>query len=176
MVQQVLTKTWDEVDTITDNSDAVIDASGNVVANNLTATGVAINFVTSNAVLTVGVGADNGTVSAGIFTDRTKHFEGDALKAINAIAGVKGELDHDTLPDFARASVVKPILEEKTVMVKKEIPASKGSTKKTYKTVPEKKMVQTGEKIVVERDIGATVSMLIVAIQQLTAQVEALKK
>ena len=178
MVQQVLTKTWAEVDTITDNADAVINAAGDVAAADLSASGIAIDFITSAAVVTVGVGADNGTVSAGIFTDRTKHFEGDALEAINAIAGVKGEIDHKTLPDFARASVKKPIYKEQNVSKKVEVQAPKGtkpSDKKIYKTITEKKMVKVAEETVVERDLGAMVSVLVVAIQELTVRVKELE-
>jgi hypothetical protein len=43
-----------------------------------------------------------GNISAGSVTDRTPFFEGDALSEIKQIKGVNGELDHSTLPSFAR--------------------------------------------------------------------------
>lgn len=44
--------------------------------------------------------------SAASFSDRTPHFVGDALAAIRGISGnAEGQLDHSTLPDFARARV-----------------------------------------------------------------------
>lgn len=75
------------------------------ITGDLSATGTAIDFVTSGAVLTVGVGADNGTVSAGIFTDRTKYYDGDALSEIKNIKGKDGEIEHYTLPPFARTFI-----------------------------------------------------------------------
>ena len=41
-------------------------------------------------------------VSALTFTDRTPYFEGDALAEIKNIKGKNGEIDHATLPEFAR--------------------------------------------------------------------------
>ncbi|MHB8071515.1 MAG: autotransporter outer membrane beta-barrel domain-containing protein, partial [Candidatus Cryosericum sp.] len=43
-----------------------------------------------------------GDCSALTFTDRTPHFDGDALGAIKAIKGRDGQIDHSTLPEFAR--------------------------------------------------------------------------
>jgi hypothetical protein len=43
-----------------------------------------------------------GNVSADSFTDRTPHFDGDALSLIRGIRGHDGEIDHGTIPDFAR--------------------------------------------------------------------------
>ncbi|MFA6097547.1 MAG: hypothetical protein WC788_08060 [Candidatus Paceibacterota bacterium] len=41
-------------------------------------------------------------VSALTFTDRTPFYEGDALSEIMKIKGKNGEIDHSTLPEFAR--------------------------------------------------------------------------
>ncbi len=44
-----------------------------------------------------------GDCSALTFTDRTPHFRGDALAALKGIKEKKnGQIDHDTLPEFAR--------------------------------------------------------------------------
>ncbi len=75
-----------------------IDKDGNI--NFL---GTTIDMITSGTVLTVGVGVDNGTVSAGIFTDRTPFFDGDGLLAIKKIKGKDGKIDHESLPLFVQA-------------------------------------------------------------------------
>ncbi len=108
------------------------------LAGDLAVTGTTINMTTSGTTLTVGVGADNGTVSAGVFTDRTKYYEGDALAELRAIRSKDGHIDHDTLPAFARANVKK------------------------------------GEETVVERDLGASISMLTVGVGQLDSITEEL--
>lgn len=142
---------------ITNNTTGIIINSTQVV----TFTGTTINMVASGTTLTVGVGVDNGTVSAGVFTDRTKYFEGDALTELCAIRGKDGQLDHDTLPEFTRANVTHDIMGD----VETEIDG---------KVVVQ--LDKVGEETVVERDLGATVSMQIVAIQQLEARVKQLEK
>ena len=47
--------------------------------------------------------------SALSFTDRTPHFEGDAVAELTAIKSVDGEIDHSTLPAFARKDRIKKI-------------------------------------------------------------------
>lgn len=73
----------------------------------------------------------SANVSALSYTDRTPHFEGDAIAAIMSIKSKDGQIDHTTLPEFAR---------------KEE-----------------------------GRDIGAMVSILTVAIQQMQTQIELLR-
>jgi len=133
------------------------DAGGSVVAatigggankGNFSAIGTSINFTTSGTVLTVGVGADNGTVSAGIFTDRTKYYDGDALTAIKNIKGKDGEIDHTTLPEFSRTHLKKT---------------------KMLADSTEVQFIEEG------RDLGAMVSILTKAVQQLTDIVETQK-
>lgn len=51
----------------------------------------------------------DGDVSALTFTDRTPYFDGDAIAALAAIQGKNGEIDHSTLPEFARKTVKKNI-------------------------------------------------------------------
>lgn len=87
-----------------------------------------------------------GNCSALSFTDRTPFYKGDALAEINKIKGKlseigKEEIDHDSLPDFARVQ-------------KKD---DQGNTIK-------------------ERDLGAMISMLTVAVQQLDKKINELKK
>ena len=69
--------------------------------------GTTVNMVTSGTTLTVGVGVDNGTVSAGVFTDRTPFYDGDALADIKKIKGVNGRIDHKTLPKFVQVELKK---------------------------------------------------------------------
>lgn len=44
----------------------------------------------------------SANVSALSFTDRTPSYDGDALKELSEIKGKNGEIDHSTLPEFAR--------------------------------------------------------------------------
>ncbi len=69
---------------------------------NLDFSGTTIDMVSSGTTLTVGVGVNNGTVSAGIFTDRTPFYDGDALKDIKNIKGNNGRIDHKSLPLFVQ--------------------------------------------------------------------------
>ena len=46
-----------------------------------------------------------GNCSALSFTDRTPHYDGDGLAALRGVRGKKGEIDHSTLPAFARRQV-----------------------------------------------------------------------
>jgi len=93
----------------------------------------------------------NGNVSASSFTDRTPFFEGDALSQIKKIKGNgNGEIDHTTLPEFTQKKV-----------------EHKHTDKKTKKEVIES--VETG------RDLGAMISMLTVAVQQITDRLEKLE-
>lgn len=89
-----------------------------------------------------------GNVSADSFTDRTPFFEGDALSQIKGIRSINGELDHSSLPSFAR----------KTLKVK-----VKG------KSDLSKEIEQDG------RDLGAMISILTVGMQQLLSRVEKLE-
>lgn len=155
-----------------------------LTAGNITSTGTAIDFTQSGTVLTVGVGADNGTVSAGIFTDRTKHYEGDALKEIKEIKGLDGEIIHSTLPSFAQAKVKKTnvilgekisveavdafdIIDDETVL-KDGVKINEGTTE--YYTQTETKEETEDD----ERDLGAMISVLTSGIQQLITQNEEL--
>ena len=107
-------------------------------------------------------GADSyfvGDVSALTFTDRTPFFEGDAITEIKKIKGKDGEIDHSTLPMFVRKKKTMLKLKEK-----KEID-------------PDKEHVdefEPAEEIEL-RDIGAMVSVLTVAVQQLTDRIEKLE-
>lgn len=96
-----------------------------------------------------------GNCSALTFTDRTKYFEGDALKELLAIKGDKDNgIDHKTLPEFARGEVT----------LTTEIPPTKEGEEPTY--ISEK---------VSGRDLGAMISMLTVAVQQLSSRLEKLE-
>jgi len=92
-----------------------------------------------------------GNVSAQSFTDRTKGFDGDALAELAGVKTKDGQLDHATLPTFARSEQVR----------------------KTVEMVDGKEVVT--EIVEQGRDLGAMISMLTVAVQQLAAEVDALK-
>lgn len=87
-------------------------------------------------------------MSALTITDRTPHFDGDALGELLAVKGKpkrgsqqETEIDHSTLPSFARKQVMNR------------------HTKEVHD----------------ERDIGAMISMLTVAVQQLNERLEAVE-
>lgn len=90
--------------------------------------------------------------SAESFTDRTPFYDGDALKEIKKIRGKNGKLDHKTLPPFARKTIVMPAEKD------------------------EKGKVVRGERSEDGRDLGAMISMLTVAVQQLTDRIEKLEE
>ena len=46
-----------------------------------------------------------GNMSAASITDRTPHFDGDGLAALRGVRGKRGEIDHASLPAFARRQV-----------------------------------------------------------------------
>jgi hypothetical protein len=84
------------------------------------------------------------------------YYFGDALTEIKKIKGLPdGHLDYSTLPPFAR----------KTIVLKED----RGEKDKDDKPV----LTETCED---GRDLGAMISMLTVAVQQLTERVEKLEK
>ena len=91
-----------------------------------------------------------GNVSADSFTDRTPEYRGDAISDIKRIKGNKGKIDHKTLPEFARKTVFNHNADLNTG--KLEITEEDG------------------------RDIGAMVSVLTVAVQQIADRLEKLEK
>jgi len=81
-------------------------------------------FVTGGVVIgSASIEADDGDLyivdncSAASFTDRTPHYDGDALSEIKAIRGTAGSIDHSTLPVFARR--VKKIASEQVTFGKR---------------------------------------------------------
>jgi len=96
-----------------------------------------------------------GNMSALSITDRTKHYSGNALSELSKIKDDgKGGIDHATLPNFARVKVKR-----------KEMVKEKGKNMAT--------MVEIEED---GRDLGAMVSMLTVAVQQLSQELDELKR
>ena len=135
------------------------------------------NRMTINRSGNVGIGTTNPTngvlevtgqvyfsanCSALSFTDRTPFYEGDALAEIKAIKGIDGEIDHTTLPEFARV--------QRTIIVEPAIEA-----KEATETEPAITAKEAVTKIQQERDLGAMISILVKAVQQLTDEVELLK-
>lgn len=98
-------------------------------------------------------------VSALSFTDRTPFFEGDALAEVLKIRGKKGEIDHGSLPVFARKTIRTERVVEK-----------KGRKKGKDEKVQVETVEQEG------RDLGAMVSLLTVAVQQLAEKVQRIEE
>lgn len=90
-------------------------------------------------------------VSALSFTDRTPFFKGDALAEIMKIKGKRGKVDHASLPEFARKKI-------------------KGSVTKKGKNATSEPVEEDG------RDLGAMVSLLTVAMQQVNEKIEKIEK
>ena len=136
----------------------LIDNNGNV---GIKTTGPSARLAINGGV-NVGADADPGddnlyivnNCSALSFTDRTKGYDGDALSEIKRIKNKneKGEIDHDTLPEF----------------VKKEIKLTRVKEENDEKT----------KEVIIEqgRDIGAMVTMLTVAMQQIADRLEKLEE
>ena len=108
-------------------------------------------------------------VSADSFTDRTPFYEGDALAEIMKISGVNGEIDHNTLPEFVRRRL--PAGNDVASTENAGIPVS-DADKTTSADKEETDVDQTGTKMEDGRDIGALVTMLTVAIQQLNRKLD----
>ena len=93
--------------------------------------------------------------SAAGYVTRSPGFTGDALSEISKIKTKDGEIDHDTLPAFTRATYETPIYKKKAIDGNKTIIG--------YENKP-------------GQNLGNTVSMLIVAVQQLDAENKELKR
>jgi hypothetical protein len=109
-----------------------------------------------------------GNISVGSITDRTPFYEGDALFDIKQIKGMNGEIDHSTIPGFAR----------KRMAIKKKVGIQ--SVKRIIKVLGENVETIVQEPIVEEviedgRDLGAMVTLLTSGIQQLIQRVESLE-
>jgi hypothetical protein len=104
-----------------------------------------------------------GNCSALTFTDRTPWYEGDGIEAIKKMKGKNGKLDHDSFPDFAKKTI-----EGKPKAVKKG--------KKIGELGLEVDDIEvSGKEVEVGRDLGATVTILVKAVQQLSEENNTLK-
>lgn len=112
--------------------------------------------------------------SALSFTDRTPFYEGDALSEIMLISGKDGEIDHGTLPEFVRREYFKESLPDKEPVIEsdsasilvQDVEAVGQSLEVLSDSMPE---------LIKERDLGAMISMLTVAVQQIGRRLEALE-
>ena len=101
-----------------------------------------------------------GNCSALTFTDRTPWFAGDALAAVAGIRGQGGMVDHQSLPEFARKTITRTI---------KRVPLYDEAGK----------ILDPGEdtrEVMEGRDLGAMISLLTVATQQLAGRIANLEK
>jgi hypothetical protein len=109
------------------------------------------------------------TISAQTVTDRTPAYVGDALAEIAAISDDgNGGIDHATLPTFAR--------------VRRPVAATEPTEGLPFAELGEMAAVSAAEgeaeqpaEYTDERDLGAMISLLTVAVQQLTKRIEALE-
>jgi len=92
----------------------------------------------------------SANVSALTFTDRTPFFDGDAVTELKKVKNKDGHIDHSSLPEFAQKNIsrvtINPVTGETTV---EDEPG---------------------------RDLGAMISILTKAVQQLTERIEAIEK
>lgn len=99
------------------------------------------------------------------------YYFGDALAEIKTIKGtIGGHLDMTTLPTFAKI--------EKTVILKPEVKSEPEMSIKIDNKIITRPAIKASPAItetVKERDLGAMVSMLTVAVQQLTSRLEKLE-
>ena len=160
--------------------------------NNLTVSGTTVNMVTSGTTLTVGVGVNNGTVSAGIFTDRTPFYDGDALLAIKNIKGINGQIDHQSLPEFVKVYKTKDKFEKQVKRIKSKDAEGNDILDEFGAFFYEDELdslggqvlidVKIGTEETIERNIGNMISVSVKALQQLitinedlTTRIEALE-
>jgi hypothetical protein len=108
----------------------------------------------------------SGGVSASSFTDRTPHYDGNALEEIAKIKGKNGEIDHSTLPEFARKDIVKKEKRKKEKKAKK----SRAKTSETTEEFEEVEVIEEG------RDLGAMISILTKGMQELIEKIETLEQ
>ena len=99
-------------------------------------------------------------MSALSFTDRTPWYEGDGIADLKKIKGKDGQIDHDTLPDFA-----KKIIDGKPNQVNRGKKA--GADGIEYEEVE-----IVGKNQEVGRDLGAMISILTKAVIQLTDKID----
>ena len=113
-------------------------------------------------------------VSAASFTDRTPHYEGDALTELRIVSGnSETGIDHETLPEFARTKVKKDkIVTPTELLIPSNMNVSSAQKELELKSFKKSsKKLKSSKALVKEeedgRDIGAMVSVLTKAIQQL---------
>ena len=102
------------------------------------------------------------------YIDRTPFYEGDALSEVVKIKGTDGELDHKSLPSFVRVTTKKPT--EKITYTQRNETQKESITKNSNRNVS--LSAETDDKEIEGRDIGAMVSMLTRAVQQLKSIVD----
>jgi hypothetical protein len=100
------------------------------------------------------------------------YYFGDALSEIKQIKGtVDGHLDMSTVPTFAKRNIKKDIKELVQPLDKHGKPL-----KDQHGEILPPENVITGQETIEGRDLGAMVSMLTVAVQQLLERIEILEK
>jgi hypothetical protein len=100
----------------------------------------------------------DGDLTAASYADNTPFFDGNALFEIKQIKAKDGKLDHSTLPDFAKKIINK---EKRTKKTKNGMLALVDNEVETETTIG--------------RDLGASISINTVAIQQLIDKIEDLE-
>lgn len=123
----------------------------------------------NNTLTVVGNAWFSGDVSALTFTDRTPYYEGNAIEEIMRIKGKNGELDHSTLPAFAQKNQTASIYEDR----EKNVTRTGEDGTEYFETVNESVWVRN--ETVQGRDLGAMISILTTAVQQLEAKNAALE-
>jgi hypothetical protein len=109
------------------------------------------------------------TLSAAVIVDRTTWFAGDALAALSKVKGKKensGLIDHNSLPVILKTTISTTRLKDKDtgeLMPEKYTPALKDSLK-----------FERVKRDVAGRDVGASISVLMRAVQQLVAKSDSL--
>ena len=91
-----------------------------------------------------GTGHFTGALTAASYADGTPAFEGDALDAISKIKTTDGEIDHASLPEFARINIggvtMETVLGEKVILTEEEafeeVPVTEKVQKKDAKGDP----------------------------------------
>jgi hypothetical protein len=121
-------------------------------ANNTTVSGTQRVLINETGIDVAGAGHFQGAVTATSYVTGSPAYEGDAVSELIKIKSDKGKLDHASLPVFAQATFRK------------------------YKKPFDERFPESGSEEVTEpgQDLGAMISMLTVAIQQIDTRLKAI--
>jgi len=138
-----------------------------------------------NNLLVDGTGNFTGALTAASYADNTPGYEGAAVIELKKVKTVDGKIDHSSLPSIAQVDAGQITYEKalgNKVIIDQKDAFDGDELKDGVKFDSETKEYYTQETIVIEkheskpgRDLGAMISVLTVAVQELAARIEKLE-